>query len=254
MLSLSQLLSHFETSPTIGLLRAKNAPYIVDFLNRQFKDSSRIVIPHAELASALLEYAAELHESSPNDLLDKPENYLQEWCSSKNRFLQRHLEAGRDEPVYQLTAHTEEVIGFLANSLSKELGFVGTESRLSLIIQTLADLTIGASDDPEQRLRHLRNEVKRIQAEIESIKLEGTVAKFHPAQIRERFASAVTLLRQLQSDFRAVEESFRKITSQVQQRHVGGTETRGKILERPVPLPNPIETQFPICSFLTSSH
>lgn len=231
MLTLSKLLTHFETSPTIGLLRAKNAPYIIDFLNQQFKDSSRIAIPQAELASALFEYVAELHESSSDVLLDKPENYLQEWCSSKNRFLQRHLEVGRDEPVYQLTSHTEEVIGFLANSLSKELGFVGTESRLSLIIETLADLTVGASDDPKQRLRHLRDEAKRIQTEIERIKSEGTVAKYHPAQIRERFASAVTLLRQLQSDFRAVEESFRNITSQVQQRHVGGTETRGKILE-----------------------
>lgn len=231
MLLLAKLLTYFETSPTIHLLRAKNAPFVIDFLNQQYKQSTRIAIPHAELASALLEYAAEIHESYPSNLLDKPENYLQEWCSSENRFLQRHLEAGRPEPVYQLTSHTEEVIAFLTNSLSKELGFVGTESRLSLIMETLADLTIGASDDPEQRLRHLREEAKRIQTEIDTIKSQGTVAKYHPAQIRERFAAAVSLLRQLQSDFRAVEESFRNITSQVQQRQVGGTETRGQILE-----------------------
>ena len=47
----------------------------------------------------------------------------------------------------------------------------------------------------------------------------------------ERFVTAVMLLRQLQGDFRAVEESFRDITIQVQQRQVAGRETRGKILE-----------------------
>ncbi len=40
----------------------------------------------------------------------------------------------------------------------------------------------------------------------------------------------MSLLRQLQGDFRAVEDSFRDITVQVQKRQVGG-ETRGRILE-----------------------
>jgi hypothetical protein len=57
------------------------------------------------------------------------------------------------------------------------------------------------------------------------------VTKYQPAQIRERCGTAVSLLRQLQSDFRAVEESFREITLQVQQRQVEGQDTRGGILE-----------------------
>ena len=47
----------------------------------------------------------------------------------------------------------------------------------------------------------------------------------------ERLGTAVSLLRQLQSDFRAVEESFREITLQVQQRQAECQDTRGWILE-----------------------
>ncbi len=57
------------------------------------------------------------------------------------------------------------------------------------------------------------------------------MTKYQPAQVRERFATAVSLLRQLQGDFRSVEESFRGITLEVQQRQVEGRETRGGILE-----------------------
>jgi hypothetical protein len=55
--------------------------------------------------------------------------------------------------------------------------------------------------------------------------------RYQPAQIRERFATAVSLLKQLQGDFRAVEEKFKEITQQVQQRQTAGRDTRGGILE-----------------------
>ena len=112
-----------------------------------------------------------------------------------------------------------------------DLGFVGTESRLKLVIDTLADLVVGASDDPEVRLAQLRAEQARVAAEIEQIEAGGPVAKYHGAQIRERFMTAVSLLRQLQGDFRAVEDSFRQITVQVQQRQLQGDSSRGGILE-----------------------
>ena len=57
------------------------------------------------------------------------------------------------------------------------------------------------------------------------------VTRYQPAQIRERFATAVSLLKQLQGDFRAVEEKFKEITQQVQQRQNEGRDTRGGILE-----------------------
>jgi hypothetical protein len=34
---LGKLLVYFETSPALHLLRARNAPFVIDFLDRQFK-------------------------------------------------------------------------------------------------------------------------------------------------------------------------------------------------------------------------
>lgn len=230
-MQLDKLLVYFKISPALSLLRSPYAPYLVDFLNRQFKQPGRISIPHSELLTALVAYLEEQHETTPKLFTQKAEQYLVDWCTGDARWLRRGLEVGRDERVYQLTSDTEDVFAFLDRVLNKDLGFVGTESRLKMVIDTLQDLVIGASDDPRTRLQHLREQQARIQAEIDQIESGGRVSKYRAAQIRERFATAVSLLRQLQGDFRAVEESFRDITAKVQQRQVAGEESRGRILE-----------------------
>ena len=227
---LEKLRVYFETSPALRLLRSPNAPFIIDWLNRQFKQAGRIAIPHSDLLAAMVEYLEELRETDPDQLTAKPESYLSDWSGPDKLWLRRFLEAGRDEPVYQLTPATEDVFVFLDRVLEQDPGFVGTESRLKLVIDTLDDLVVGASEDPEARLRHLRETQRRVQLEIEHIEIEGAAPRYRPGQIRERFITAVSLLRQLQGDFRAVEESFREITRQVQQRQVEGSDTRGGIL------------------------
>lgn len=200
---LPQLLVYFDTSPALRLLKSANAPFIIDFLDRQFKQTGRIAISHSELLSALVDYRERTQEAYPDRLPSRADTYLAEWCSPDALWLRRFLEAGRDEPMYQLTPHTEDVFVFLDRVLDRDLGFVGTESRLKLIIDTLTDLVIGSSDDPENRLSHLRQEQQRLQEQIDRIEADGRVIAYQPAQIRERFTTAVQLLRQLQGDFRA---------------------------------------------------
>ena len=114
--------------------------------------------------------------------------------------------------------------------VQQDLGFVGTDSRPKLVIDTLADLTVGASADPQARLDHLRNERQRLDAEIARIESTGNVDSYHPAQIRERFSTAVDMLKQLQGDFRSVEDRFRRITREVQQQQHQQS-NRGRILQ-----------------------
>lgn len=94
----------------------------------------------------------------------------------------------RNEPVSQLTPHTKDVSLFLDRALQKDLGFIGTESRLRVVISTLADLVTGASHDPEVRLSHLREERTRIDDEIGQILRDGGAkARYEPTAVRERF-------------------------------------------------------------------
>jgi hypothetical protein len=228
---LAKLLAYFQASPALRLLRSPNAPFIVDFLHQTFKKPGVITLPTSTLQAALAAYQEGIQEAFPDALRDRPELYLSAWCSSDTRWLQRYLEAGRDEPVFQLTASTEDVLGFLARVLEREQTVIATESRLRLVIETLEDLVVGASDDPATRLGHLRLERQRIDEEIRRIEREGVVPRYSPAQVRERFGTAVSLLRQLQGDFRAVEERFKDITHQVQLRQSDGRSTRGGILQ-----------------------
>jgi hypothetical protein len=221
---------YFDTSPAIRLLQAKNSPFVVCFLYERFKRTHAIAIPHSELLPALAAFQERLQEIYVDALRDKPEEYLRDWSSPEKRWLHRFLEAGRNEPMYQLTPHSEAVIEFVERALQQDLAFVGTESRLRLVMQTLEELVIGASDNPEVRLADLRERQARIAAEIDQIERAGVVSTFAPTRVREQFALAVRMLKQLQGDFRAVEEKFKEITRQVQQRQVQGIDARGGIL------------------------
>jgi hypothetical protein len=227
---LADIRAFFEVSPAIKLLRSSNAPFIIDFLENQFKRLGRLSVPHSELQAALLAYRELVHETYADALRERPDAYLAAWCAADTRWLHRFLEAGRDEPSYELTPHSENVLAFLSDSVDNELGFVGTESRLRIVIDTLADLVVHAFDDPDRRLGHLRAEKLRIEEEIARIEHHGQVSRYQPAQIRERFATAVATLKQLQGDFRAVEERFKAITLGVQHRQAEGSDTRGGIL------------------------
>ncbi len=229
-MDVSTLLLHFDSSPAIRLLKAGNAPYVIAFLHQQFKLSGTITIPHSELLPALGSFQEDLQLSWPDALRDKAESYLADWCSPDKLWLHRFLEVGRDEPIYQLTPHSEEVIEFVHQSLHKDIGFVGTESRLRLVIETLQQLVVGASDDPSVHLEELRKQQAAIEKQIAKIERGEAVPAFHPTRIREQFNLAVTMLKELERDFRAVEERFKEITQDVQQKQIKGMDTRGGIL------------------------
>lgn len=229
---LDYLITYFDTSPVVKLFRSHNAAFVVDFLHQQFKGANRIAVPASELASALADYAESIRDVYPQALLDRPEQYLAGWCAGDTRWLHRLLETGRSETVYQLTPHTEAAFQFIDRAFQRTANFVGTESRLRLIITMLTDLVSGASSDPQVRLAHLSLERDRIDAEMASIRQDGGVTpRYESAAVRERFATAVAILRDLLGDFRAVEERFKEIANQVQQRHVCGDEARGVILQ-----------------------
>lgn len=225
-----RLSTYFETAPAVCLLQAKSAPFVVCFLYERFKRAHVIAIPHSELLPALTAFQERVQEAGCDVLRDKPEEYLRDWSSSEKRWLHRFLDAGRSEPMYQLTPHSEAVIDFVERALQQDLTFIGTESRLRLVMQALEELLIGASDNPQMRLKHLRDKQARIAAEILEIEQQGTVTTFAPTRVREQFGLAVRMLKELQGDFRAVEEKFKEITRQVQHRQVQGLDSRGGIL------------------------
>jgi hypothetical protein len=197
--NLVALRSYFETSPAVRLFRAPSAPYVIDFLDRAFRRPGRITVPAGELVAALEAYRDDVRATDPDALRDRPEVYLSHWCASETRWLCRSLEGASETPSYQLTPHTQEVLTFLDRALGTGLGFVGTESRLRLVIAALNELVVQASDDPAERLARLRADKARIEAEIDRIERGGTVSR----QSRRAFASNSTPRSISSGNFRA---------------------------------------------------
>jgi hypothetical protein len=221
------LRTFFEASPTARLLRSDLAPLVIDFLQRTFKSDEAISWGQTELRTRLICYQEELHESDPNLLTGAADRYLTQWADAG--WMQRYLEAASTEPQFQLTRYAEEAIHFIDSAIDRDRSLLGTESRMRLVIDTLEDLVRGASADPQQRLQYLRKQREQIDEEIAAINAGKSVQVYRPAQIRERFQTAIELLKALQADFRAVEERFTEIAREVQKFQASG-DSRGEIL------------------------
>lgn len=218
----------FESSPALKLLRSDLAPWILDFLNVAFKANESIAINQSDLRSHLTNYLNELHQQEPDLMLGPPERYLTQWAEAG--WLKRFIDATSSTPLYQLTPSAEEALHFADSAVARRQSMVGTESRLRLVIETLEDIVRGASSDPQRRLEHLHAQRDQIDAEIAAIESGKSVQAYRPSQIRERFQTAVELLKGLQSDFRAVEERFQSIAREVQSLNASTDSSRGSIL------------------------
>jgi len=229
-MELDRLISFFAVNPSATLLRSPNAAYIVFFLHTHFKHAGNITIPHSVLTQKLSDFLDEVHATAPDCLREVPGTYVANWSTGECRWLRRFHDGLHTEPVYELTPNTEDVLKFLTSVINRNLAFIGTESRLKRIIDMLLDVVIRGSSDPERRLEYLLAERERIDREIGAIRAGGVVETYGPTAIRERFADALSDLTSLQGDFRAVEESFKGITRDVQKRQSEASDSRGMIL------------------------
>lgn len=230
-MTLDSISTFLDSSPTVRLLKADLAAFVIHFLRQTFKsgsEGSAIAFSHDDLLHRLKAFQDELRDEDRPALLGSADRYLREWSDAG--WLRRFLPADSSGAHYQLTRYSEDAIRFVDNALSRDTRLVGTESRLRLVIDTLVDLVRGASPDPDRRLKDLLAERERIDAEIESVRTGGKVETYHPAQIRERFHTAVDLLKTLQGDFRAVEDRFEAIGRQVQHDAMIVERGRGEIL------------------------
>ncbi|MBR9800672.1 DUF3375 family protein [bacterium] len=224
------MVSFFSTNPSAKLLSSPHSAYVIFFLHQHFKVNANLATPHAELVGLLAQFLERLHETEPELLQQSAETYLGNWSTGETRWLSRYYDAQHAGSVYQLTPQTEDVLKFLTDVLERTINFVGTESRLTRIIDTLSEIVVRGSDDPQRRLAYLRAERGRIEEEIRSIEAGDTVSTHTPAALRSRFNDIVSDLISLQGDFRAVEERFKEITRDVQRQQTESADSRGAIL------------------------
>ena len=226
-----KLTALLATSATIKLLRAKNAPLILSFLQREFKATNRLVIANYELVNKLADYLEALNYLEEDDpyenVLQRAKQTIDDWCNEENRYLRKFPDE-TGESVHELTSDTEKVFQWIEALDKKE--FIGTESRFLDIFAKLRELIEHSSADPEKRMAVLEKKKKEIEDQIRQIKTSGKVDSYSNTQIKERFFEINKLGRELISDFKEVEENFKEITRNIYEKQAQQEMTKGAIL------------------------
>src|SRR5260221_5640265 len=224
---LAELKLRFQDSPALVLLRSPYAAEIATFLNGAFKAEYRLAIRGDDLAAMLQAFLeTEVHPQNTLSFPKPPRDYLEEWCRDEVGWLRRYYD--RDEAVFELSADAERVLQWLEDLEPRQV--VGTESRFRTVFRLLEEILEFSSGDIEKRVEALERRRDEITAEIQQILARGSVEPLSAGQVQERFEEAVRNARSLLGDFRAVEQNFRLITQQLQERQLAVGSTRGEMV------------------------
>lgn len=227
-LDFETLRHYLRINPALRLLRSDHAAFVISFFYDQFKNPLRSDISHGEVVERLDDYLRLRNEIEPESYPRTAEEYLSSWCNPEYGYLRRFYKRDTDEPSYELTPETEELI-FWLEELEKD-EFVGTESRFMHIIQLLQEMVEQATEEPEKRLAQLQARKNQIEAEMETIRETGQVDTYTGTQLRERFLETDREVRRLMADFKTIEQRFREITREVREQQIAEGLARGTVV------------------------
>lgn len=214
------------------LLRAGNASLILSFLGHFFVDGNRGACAASELAAALDDHLyslnAAIHTDSGEPRYPKPpKTYLEDWAAPDAGYLRRFYPAGDDEVHYEITPAFEKAYAWVESLRTRP--FVATESRLHTAVELLRQIVHGTDTDPQRRLIELRRRRDELDAEIAVVE-SGELPLLAPASVRDRFQQFSTTARELLSDFREVEENFRRLDRAARERIATWDGAKGELL------------------------
>jgi len=221
-----------DNSPAWRLLRADNAPLVLSFLHRVFVADNVRSISATELASRLDD---ELHALNQRDgepggrrFPRSARAYLDDWAAPGAGWLRKYYPDGTDEPHYDATPAVEKALQWLETLRERE--FVGTESRLKVIVELLRQIVFGTEPDPGERLAELHRQRATLDEEIARIGA-GEMPMLDGTAVRDRYQQFAGTARELLADFREVEENFRKLDRQLREKIAGWHGGKGELLD-----------------------
>jgi hypothetical protein len=205
-----------KVNPAWRLLLADHSPMIVSFLHKTFIQPNVRTMPQPELASRLADYLYGLREALGEDAFPKrADQYLDDWASDQRGWLRKYYPPGDDEAHYDLTPATERAIDWVAGFHQRE--FVGAESRLMTVFALLREIAEGTEVDTAVRIAELEKRKAGIDAEIQRIRA-GQLPMLDATQVKDRFQQMAFTARSLLSDFREVEQNFRRLDRTIRER------------------------------------
>ena len=219
--------------PAWILLRADNAPLVLNFLGRVFVDGNAGQLPASELARALDEELYALNQRLGEGTYPKPAiAYLDDWAAPQRGWLRKFYPQGTsDEPHFDLSPAVEKALLWIGDLRARE--FVGTESRLNTVFELLRQMVFGADEDPERRLVDLRRRRSDLDQEIARTE-RGEFTTLDAVGQKDRYQQFVRTARELLADFREVEDNFRRLDRGLREQIAAWLGSKGALLDEVV--------------------
>lgn len=216
--------------PAWKLLRSGNAAFTLSFLGSFFVDTNRGACAASEVAAALEDHLHTANTAVAGDELRFPKParaYLDDWADSSAGYLRRFYPGGGDEVYYEITPAFENAYAWVESLQGR--AFVGTESRLHIVVDLLRQIVHGTDDDPAARLAELRRRRDEVDAQIAAVEA-GDVALLDDTGVRDRYQQFATTARDLLADFREVEDNFRALDRGARQKIAAWDGSKGELL------------------------
>jgi len=215
---------------TLKLLGSDHIALNISFFYLAFKEKN-IILKHSQIISLLDDYLFHLNQTYENSYPRTAKEYLEQFCSDKNGHLRKY-HGSDDEPLYELTPHSQKALEFLQSLEKKE--FVGSRSKFNVIFELLEDLEFETNYDDEQRIKALQEEKKKIDQKIKAIQNKQDI-RFDSSRIKEHFMLLVETARKLKYDFSEIEYNFRSLNhtaiEQIAKSDDGKSEVLGAIFD-----------------------
>ena len=227
-MDINQLVQTLNNSPSVKLLKMRSAEFFLAFVTSVFDE--QMAIGEEKLQMLLENWLDNQHEDIIDEDINietlgesneaKAKRLIKEW-TDKGLFANYQNEDG--EIIYELSSHTSKVIDWVT-SLKKE-EYIGTESKFKTLFSQLKDLVEFSNEDREKRLELLRQKKEDIERQIESLEMGEEIEVYEDYQIEPRYNSLNKLAKELLSDFKEVDDNFKKIIKQIYKRQ---TDNEGK--------------------------
>lgn len=219
-----------EQSLALRLLRSPHFALIASFLHRTFLVNNRRAISYQELIGLLEHHLQDIADSYGPELFPKSARaYIDDWINSRGGYLRKYLPLQSDEPECDLLPEIEKALRWIEEMQGRR--FVGTESRLKLLLELIGELIHGTTEDSTTKLATLyarRAEIEQIICAVE----QGQDTGMSATQIRERLFLLSDLSRQLLGDFRQVEANFRTLDKETRKTITQSSLHKGMVLDQ----------------------
>jgi len=219
-----------EQSLALRLLRSPHFALIGSFLHRAFLAHNRRAIPYQELIGLLDHHLQDIADSYGPELFPKSARaYIDDWINSRGGYLRKYLPQQSDEPECDLLPEIEKALRWVEEMQGRR--FVGTESRLKLLLELIGELVHGTTEDSTVKLATLNARKAEIEQAICAVE-RGQDAGMSATQIRERLFLLSDLSRQLLGDFRQVEANFRTLDKETRKKITQDGLHKGEVLDQ----------------------